>query len=301
MAHEERYGGVPGASGEAPGTLREGWQEVSFREAMAFYALSDKTLRKRLKDGFLPGRMRPINGREEWVVQIPPGNVEPFPEASQTFPRGSADEPKTLREPSGESTEIPPGGTGTLREPSPEAAPETTGLLALVREQIAVSQEEKEQLRRENQQLVHRVGSLEQALRDRLPAIEATSREVGEQVTALVSQVTAIERRGEGITRRMRVLTILGTVLALLISMVGGMVLSARAGRPDQTSGSRPLAPAPSPSVLSDPFPVKKSPSRRSPDPTADRAARPSPGSLSPRPAPAGLHTARSPAGSSGR
>lgn len=195
---------------EGTGTVREEWREISFREALTFYAISDKTLRKRLTEGTLRGRRRRVNGREEWFVLVPPGA------------------PGTVREPSGEALE-------TIREPSPEPA-ET--LPVRYAEPPGIPVEVAREWFDKIEGASYRVGYLE-AQMAQMPALTEGAAAAGarEQEAARQAQEAAERARLAEVAvgqarRRERWLATVAGFLALLVAVLSACLLSYRRGEP---------------------------------------------------------------------
>lgn len=241
--------------GDAGNRFRD-YREVSFREACAFYKLSDKTLRKRIREGMIPARMRPMNGREEWVVQIPPG-------APATPGNGYRDEEEEQARDSvpglpggpvrggGEAGAQVHGSTDTPGRELPGSPsipfPTRDDILALIREQYAAERAEKEQLRQENVKLARHVGSLEEQLRDQTRALSAGQEQTREEVTALARAVGEIDTRERVLARQGRAVMLLCVLLSLVAAALSGMLLT-RSATPtvparESVRGSAPATP----------------------------------------------------------
>lgn len=234
--------GQQGSAGyrDGAGNLREAWREVSFREACGFYRLSEKTLRKRLREGIVPGRLRYVNGREEWVVQLPPEEVPAANREPAEDLRGAAREDAgNVPGSAGEEGAFVPG---EVPAHPPGNFPTRDDILSLIREQLAADRTERESLRQENQQLAGQVGALSQALRDQTRALELGHEETRVEVTALAARVGEIDTRGRELSRRGRVTAAMAVVLALLCAVMGGMLLTRTA--PSSTRADR-AGPAP--------------------------------------------------------
>jgi hypothetical protein len=110
--------------------------------------------------------------------------------------------------------------------------PTRDDILSLIREQLAAERVEKEQLRRENQEACRRIGALEQALREAVPALEAGHAATRGEISALAARVGEIDSRSREQARRGRITALASLLLALLCAVMGEMLLTSRASLP---------------------------------------------------------------------
>lgn len=222
----------------------DGWREVSFREACGYYRLSEKTLRKRLREKVIPGRYRFVNGREEWVVQIPPGEPGEYRE-------GTGNAPASYREPAEPIRGAFREGAGTAPEPyrePPEPVPTREDILSLIREQLSADRAERERLHEENRALTVEVTTLRQALDEQTRALSDGQDAAREEVRALAGRVGEIGT----LSRVGRIQAAAALLLALLSAIVSGLSLTARpsgSAKAPTTGSAKGFAPATRPAA----------------------------------------------------
>lgn len=241
-------GAAAGEPLETPGPPRGGsW--FTMREAEAILGLNEQTIRKRIREGAIDGiKVQGPHGLT-WKIRLP--GVE----------------------------EADPGETPGPSRAEPEATPETPrgehgALMVDGRERIFRDLWER------TAELERKIGVYEGQLVETRAALSATQpalaegqearerakrleQEVG-AVTEKEAQARTLQSRAEG---RVRILTALSAVLALLCAVMGGMLLSRATGRSDVPGPARPAAarlqaPPPSPETLhrATPRPATKAP-----------------------------------------
>lgn len=190
---------------------------LSRAEASAHFGKSERTIRHWLAEGRLFGYQEPGKGFVAWRIWSVEG--EKGPAESLRFCTES------------ETSAI---------EPLPALVPPPSDVVTIAREQFA-------ELLTRHELACARIGALEEALRDRLPALEAKctgelgtfGEELGTlrgELGTLPAEVKALAAAGEAqrrwIRRRLQGVAAALMVLAVLLAVVGGMVLTRRPAVP---------------------------------------------------------------------
>lgn len=219
---------------------------VPVKEAARILGKPPSTLYDWIARGWI-GTIRAENDRGRELTLIPISEIERLRGVGSDPEPTGTDSGTTVSESVPTPEPVPPASESDRIPTGTETDPAYADLLALVREQFDREREEKEALRRENLQLVHRIGALEERAEERLKALAVGQSQVAGEVTALAVQVTAIERRAWGVGRRVQALTALVAVIAILSAVVGGLSLRSaanpRSRPPSAQSGGYKAAP----------------------------------------------------------